>query len=266
MRHLACPLQLAALLCVLFTALPAAARSPRLHVLCVGVARYEEDRLDLDYADHDARDLAQVLAARTRRDFPRRDVQVLTNANATRPALLAAAHRLVRRSRPGDTVILFLSGHGVRHPKLGYVFLTHESTTAGYAHDGLVWSTLVAAMRPLRARQVLVFLDSCDAGEAQPHGKFKGLALGKQVPNVIFSSSGPRQDSMELPAKRHGVFTQALLEAFAGAADPQRDHRLTLGELFEWLPARVRALSKGLQQPRPPQLTGVDPEMVLGRY
>ena len=83
--------------------------------LCIGVNRFSDRELPpLRGAVNDARTLSLVLM----RDFgfEPRDVLVLTDAQATKSAVLAALGALLDGARPGDDLVLFASTHGSHVP------------------------------------------------------------------------------------------------------------------------------------------------------
>lgn len=83
--------------------------------LCVGINRFVDRELPpLKGAVNDARTLSMVLM----RDFgfEPRNVLVLTDAQATRAALLGAIAALIDGARPGDDLVLFASTHGSHVP------------------------------------------------------------------------------------------------------------------------------------------------------
>ncbi|HKZ02035.1 MAG TPA: hypothetical protein VI750_07330 [Pyrinomonadaceae bacterium] len=48
----------------------------------------------------------------------------------------------------------------------------------------------------------------------------------------------------------HGIFTWSLLEGIHGAADNNKDHFITAGELFDFVSDRVRIATAFRQNPR----------------
>lgn len=97
----------------------AATAEPRNHALLVGVSKYQyseqlrnEGRkpMDLEGPENDVVALKDVLIRRW--DFRPEDVVTLSNAQATRRGILQAIAELEKRSSPGDSVLIYLSGHG----------------------------------------------------------------------------------------------------------------------------------------------------------
>lgn len=83
----------------------AAAAGPT--ALLIGIDRYGNGLPVLSAAVHDVQSLRQVLGAH---GFAAEDIEVLTDAGATRQAILDALERLALRSRAGDPVLFHFSG------------------------------------------------------------------------------------------------------------------------------------------------------------
>ena len=107
----------------------------------------------------------------------------------------------------------------------------------------------------------IVLADACNAGgfkgmEGLKGRGLDGMASDPQAPGtIVIASSQPDEKSMESDEKKLSLFTAALLDAFAGRADPtigDQDGRLTIGELGAYLnkevPARA-AKAQGKQTP-----------------
>lgn len=78
--------------------------------LCIGINNYPGTDMDLAGCVNDANDWAAVLAER---GFT---VQTLTDAQATKAAMVAAIRALVRVSASGDSLAITFSGHGTYAP------------------------------------------------------------------------------------------------------------------------------------------------------
>jgi len=154
------------------------------HALLVGVGNYRGDYpgLDLEGPPHDVAALREALIESW--GFGADQVQTLVDAQATRANILAAIDRLQRRSRAGDLVFLYFSGHGtsVHDPKLGKTLALPDDTGAflpwDFVADGkpdrIIGSLIVGRtdLRPrLRrlddgGRNTLVVFDACYSGKA----------------------------------------------------------------------------------------------------
>ena len=90
---------------------PQPGNRPRLHVLAVGVNTYRDGRLQLNFADADAKALGEALRGRRRAVRDRRCHDVL-DEDVTPPNLDKVFTELARKVRRQDVFVFFLAGHG----------------------------------------------------------------------------------------------------------------------------------------------------------
>jgi len=76
-----------------------------------------KDFTPLDGCVNDAQAIADFVV--NKRGFPRSQVRLLTDAAATRRAIIAALRWLVRGAKPGDRLLFSYSGHGTPFPMPG---------------------------------------------------------------------------------------------------------------------------------------------------
>ncbi|NLH83654.1 MAG: caspase family protein, partial [Phyllobacteriaceae bacterium] len=173
----------------------AAAAEPRLRALLVGVSDYPKETVgDLQLAGP-KNDVALMLDTLGRVGFRPGDVTVLADGlettpagrpvdgRPTRAAILAALDDLARCAGPGDTVLVYLSGHGSQQPivdpsrhtvekadGLEEIFLPIDigpwEDSVGAVKNALVDHELGRAVAAIRARGALVWVvvDACHSG------------------------------------------------------------------------------------------------------
>ncbi len=251
----------------------------RVHLLAVGVADYADDALDLRWPAKDAAAVADILGD-ARFLPPGSSVQVLTDAQATADGIRTALAALASTD-PDDTVIAYFAGHGVVAESGQYVFGTHDLALTDADQTGIPGEALDAALAAMPARQRVLLLDTCHAGRpeladgrgALPEG-VRSTRIGPldRLPTArdaldrietLFAEVGRRSGTSTLGASSGyeyayegdawsgGVFTRALLRGVqALAADADDDGRVTLAEVYRFLPDEVRALTGGRQVPR----------------
>jgi WD40 repeat protein/uncharacterized caspase-like protein len=146
-----------------FVQCEAASAPTTLHVVCVGVSRYRDRRLNLQYAAKDALDVG-TLFRETVNQFDKVEVTTLTDQQATREGILALKN-LVRSTRTDDGVVLFFAGHGMLDDQANYYFVTWDCDPARPAERGLAYDEIQDLVDGIPARRRLVLLDTCHAGE-----------------------------------------------------------------------------------------------------
>jgi TolB-like protein len=230
-----------------------------LWVLAVGVSTYADPRLNLRFADADARSIAEAIrSAAARGQYREVRSLVLTNEQVTRASLLDSLSRFLGEAGPDDVAALFIAGHGVRDLASGsYYFLPSPANPENLLTEGLRMTDFDAMLRQIRrnVRAVIVMLDTCHAGAFQLSGD-QVVAADEMAAQVsagegffLLAASRPGEESKEQEQLGHGAFTFSLLEALDGAADSDGDTVLAVSELFGYVARRVPALTHGLQHP-----------------
>jgi caspase domain-containing protein/WD40 domain-containing protein len=248
-----------------------------LHVLAVGVSRYKNPKLDLKYAARDAVAFVGLWQATEGRLYRKVHVTQLTDGQATVAGIRAAMGKLVAAARLGDSVSLFLSGHGVEAGGGNYHFAAYEtdaSTAARLRTTALPWTALRETLASVKAKRVFLFLDACHSGNAlgaqQSSNERLAELLVKGAYVLVFASSRGSEYSYELERLQQGAFTAALLEGLGeGKADVEvagrKDGAITAEELLLYLRARVPQLTEGRQTPACPLLWDFGGGFVLAR-
>lgn len=154
-------------------------RSPTLHVLAIGVNKYDYQPLNLRYAVADARDFAAEVTRQqdVLQYFANVKTTLLTDAQATKASMLAALADIAGSAQPEDTVIVYFAGHGTAQGNQFYL-IPHD---IGYAEDrpqieddGLAEllrrsvsdRELERAFEQVDAAQILFVIDACNSGQA----------------------------------------------------------------------------------------------------
>ena len=82
--------------------------------LCIGINDYPYDGGDLNGCVNDANDWAQLLTEHY--DFPKPDIKMLTDAEATKSNILEGIKTLLKGAQNGDVLVFTNSSHGSYTP------------------------------------------------------------------------------------------------------------------------------------------------------
>lgn len=198
-------------------------------VISVGNNRGRSDEPALRFAERDAEQVADVLR-RLGRMAPENSTLLLgEDADDLRRVLLAANVRLRTSAsrQEGDALIVFYSGHA-------------DAAGLHLGETVLPYTELEALVAGSPARVRLLVIDSCRSGGitrikgAKPTPAFAiriDQRLEAEGMAIITSSSGT-EDSQESDTLEASFFTHHLLTALRGAADLDRDGRVTLNEAY----------------------------------
>jgi WD40 repeat protein len=144
--------------------------SPRdLYLLAFGVSHYKNPHYDLSYPNKDARDLGRVLSSFEGHGFDHVHTTVLVDREVTVDAIRRAKTQLAG-SRPGDTLVVFVAGHGLhaRDATSDYYFLTHEVDLAHLSETAAPFELIENLVQDVAPRQKLLLLDTCNSGDLDP--------------------------------------------------------------------------------------------------
>jgi hypothetical protein len=211
---------------------PPTERPGALRVLAVGVGRYTNpDVPPLIFAAADARDLAAAMQSQAGdgKLYGSVQVKVLTDAEATLPALQQGLAWFTDNVPEGATLVLLVSGHGVKEgakQSERYYFAPVGLDPKNISGTGLPWREVLKALQRARqhARAVWLLADCCRAAPDlerrwPPQATNRELGPGEEVRVgnlLICTASKGDQPSYESGELHHGLFTQTWLEALRG--------------------------------------------------
>jgi hypothetical protein len=227
-----------------------------LYVLAVGVAEYARPEYRLGLAAKDATDFAAAMKLQEGRQYRRVIVRTLTNAGATKAAVLGEFEWLRNSVGTNDTAMLFIAGHGVNDAQGQYFFMPHDAQHEKLLTTGVPQAAIVSTLAQIRGR-TLMFIDTCFAGNAlgalhKASKKTERLINDLSASEngvVVFASSTGQEESLEKESWGNGAFTKALLEGLAGRADFMRAGRVTYAGLNLFVSEEVSRLTDGKQRP-----------------
>jgi metacaspase-1 len=240
---------------------------PQGHALLIGVATYEHISNLPAAVLNDVNDLAATLSSPNLCGYDAANVVTLLDVSATREAVLKALGELTARAGSEDTACVFFSGHGAVVGSAGSedsVLLVVDSDLAQLASTSISSDELADALRQIKAKRLLVFIDACHAGGAaisksltdgRGHefksgystNTFTKLAVGSG--RALMASCRANELSSILHGARNSVFTTALLEGLRGAADRGGSGLIRVFDLFGYVSEEVPKLIPGDQHP-----------------
>lgn len=182
-----------AILCLLLFGKPAAAER---HALLIAIGAYAEPSAQLKGIQQDlrmARDMARTWGASEER------TKVLYDKKASASAIRAALSTLAWTINPGDDVLVYFSGHGVRKTHGG----TATCQEALVTQEGrvLMDAVLVEYLQAIaaRARRVIMLTDACHSAGLSSKSLERGALEDDQLkyypaallPDLADTKSGP---------------------------------------------------------------------------
>jgi uncharacterized caspase-like protein len=197
-----------------------------LHLLVMGVNRYRDKTLWLQYAVADAQAWAATLRTAAAPLFRDSRLTVLFDEQVNMSGIEAAFSQAMPHIKPQDVFVLYLAGHGVTLDGR-YYFLPQSFRYAGDAsvrHEAINQDHLQHWLASIAARKSLVLIDTCESGSfSQSLARLRGMSektainkLTRATGRATIVASMDNQPAME-GYQGHGVFTYVLLQALQHA-------------------------------------------------
>lgn len=214
------------------------------YVVAVGLGNYKYPDIapSLPCSRNDARAISHFF-----NDYNGSRVFMLLDENATRDHILKVLSSEFAKSTPDDEIIFVFSGHGVQGGLTTYE--TQDMNTI------ITYNEIQNIMKSAKARRKIILAMACYSG---------GLNLAKhsQSPNnrkrkstektsvMLYTSSRSDEPSWESSMMKNSFFISRILQAFRGAADANKDRKITARELFNYVNPAVISDTEGLQHPQ----------------
>lgn len=223
-----------ALILLAAMALPRWARAEE-HALIFWIGQYADARIRIAGLNQDgqlARGMARSMG------IPEKNITEMSNQQLTHAGITAALAALQARIRPGDSVMVYFSGHGQQRDRVlagggcSEGLATYEG---GVYYDILLRGQLEALANT--ARRVVMFNDSCHSGGAATKSFSANTdtdVIAKaypQLPDDRQNRSGEvAKGSSEAvdPGYSCGVVSNPVAKAFGGAVDNVRERMVYL--------------------------------------
>ncbi len=169
------------------------------------------------------------------------DVERLIDAEATCENILKKLETFFTDLTPEDTAIIYYASHGIRRKKQWYL-ITHESDTENPTKTALKPLQLITpALENKNLGRLLVFLDTCYSGRLVDQFKeVKGPRITKV--NIICSASSKDVGYARKEFKA-SYFAYFFEKGLGGEADFNHDHKITVGELAQYIGSNVEETS-----------------------
>ena len=228
---------------------------PTLFALVIGVSRYEDKNLTLDFAAKDAKDFAESLLKQRGGLYHDVVVRALTDEKATRDKIIDGFDWISRETMSKDVAVVFLAGHGINGSGGVYYYLPVNVKIDILRETGVSSTEMKNTVASLAGKTIL-FIDTCHAGNVMGAravalditGVVNELASAENGA-VVFASSTGKQYSFEDPTWGNGAFTKAVVEGVNGKADYTGKGKITINMLDLYISERVKELTGGKQTP-----------------
>jgi WD40 repeat protein len=224
---------------------PQKLEKPNLHIFAVGIDKYRDGDLWLNYSVADAKEILKTFPKYSKKLFKKIHTYKLLDSEVTKENLLSKFTEIGQNVKSSDVFIFYIAGHGVTDDLTGeYFFIPYDfryKNDESVRQDGISNRDLMIALSEVKTTKSLTLMDTCNSGAfSQNRGFATKSAIKKLVRatgRATIVASSKDQVAVE-GYKGHGVFTYAILQALRGSGYGH-DSKITVKELSAFVEDRV---------------------------
>jgi hypothetical protein len=238
---------------------------PRLFLVTIGINNYKNPKYNLNYAQADADGVSGMISQKSNSLFQQIIPFSIRNDSAVKVNIMSAFEQIQSKALEQDMLVVYYAGHGVMSEGIGRdkdFFIIPHDVTQLYGKDELLFEKAISAnelkliTQQINAQKQVFILDACQSAGALEalESRTRGVAEEKAIAQLARStgtfwitSTGSDQFASEFDKLGHGIFTYTLLEGIKGAADTNKDSKLTIRELSTYIEDKVPELSEQLK-------------------
>ena len=238
------------------------------YAIVIGIEQYRQKLPKADYAVSDAKLVSEYLSRVM--GYQEENIVTLTNENATKGDLEKYFDQWLKNVvDKNGTVFVYYSGHGAPNAATGDAYLVpYDGDPAFIEQTGYSLKRLYENLAKLPAKNIIVALDSCFSGAGGKSVSAKGSRALVRVEKTsalniaVLTASLDNQISSSYEDKGHGVFTYFLLKGVKEMLGEDKNSKLELGELYNYIKPQVERTSRRLyNNEQTPQLITADEQM-----
>ena len=248
---------------------------PKLYILAIGVSKYKDKNLTLQYAAKDAGDFANIMSKQKGLLYSDVTIKLLTDDKSSKNNILDGLDWILSETTSRDVAMIFFAGHGINDNTGNFYYMPVEADRDRLRATCVNYLEIQQSVSAV-AGKVVLFMDACHSGGVMGSARrsaapdiigFVNELASAENGVVVFASSTGRQYSLEDPSWNNGAFTKALVEGMAGKADLLNQRSITIQTLGLYISQRVKELTKGQQAPTTivPASISDFPIAILGR-
>jgi len=207
---------------------------------------------DLPITVKDAEAFSAILKDQNRCAFASKNVMTLTENKATKKNIIDCLDTIASRANEESTVIIYFSGHGTENPDF---YLIPNDYDANDINNSSVSAKMFSSkIKSIQSKKIIILLDCCHAG-GQAHFKDIKAPLPSTILEKFQESSGQviiassRKNEVSWTDIPYSIFTNALMEAFAGYGSFEEDGFVRIIDLAFYINRKVVERTGDKQHP-----------------
>lgn len=206
----------------------------------------------IEYTVNDAKMLWESLIDDKLIGYPKENVILRTEMEATREGILQAFDELREKTNEDSTILLYYSGHGGKYSDKHKFFLQPSDMTADNIMETMITAEeLRDKINDLPSNKLVLFLDCCHA-EGMVQSGIKGLYGMAQKLNDeqgIWIMASCQDNEKSYGYGDHSFFTQALLDVLAGRhVRPFTEPEITMMDVVEYIFNAVPKMAENCEE------------------
>jgi hypothetical protein len=228
------------------------AGEPRtLHVLSVGISKYDKGKAFKDFKDgtgnledlnagDDVRDFSVLMEEYGRSVFDRLNVKVLYDKDATKKAITSAFREIIAQAKPQDTFVFQFSGRSVQ-VKNNQAIVPFDYDPRDILSSSIPTQFLQTYMSQIQASHQFVLIDGSvpanGAGNLIDRLKLENAEFAGLIQRDIWVLETGETNSDAAAGenkKRAGTLSSSIIKGMNGAADLNANGEITIAELFNY--------------------------------
>jgi hypothetical protein len=230
-------------------------KNATLHLIVVGINKYKNPKMSLNYALADATAFKNEAGKDAHTMMTNIKTYFVTDDAANQDGIMQAFKTVKETAKPNDVLIFYYAGHGVISDKNKEFYLVPNDVTdlqnidAALVQHGISSKMLQQYAIDISAQKQLFILDACQSAGAfatllaNNGDQQKSLAVvARSTGTHWIAASGSQQFANEFSQLGHGAFTYVLLQALKGSA--QNNNMVTVNGLKNFLQVQVPDLMK----------------------
>lgn len=170
-------------------------------------------------------------------------------------------------------IFIFYSGHGAPNPETNKGYFVPVDTDPSLIHfNGYALDTFYENLGLIPYKSLTVVIDACFSGSSEGGMLLKNISpvfiksenkILRDENTMILTSAASEQVSSWYNEKYHSLFTYYYLKGLQGAADTNKDKKVTLKEMKAYLAENVTYMARRLNnREQTPEVTG-DEDIIL---
>ena len=214
---------------------------------------------DVDYALNDARIMKQYLINIL--GFEEKNIMFIENAKKADFETIFGTKEFVEGKlynwvKPNESdVFIYYSGHGAPDMKNNKAYIMPSNCDPNYVQiGGYPLEFFYQNLTKVRAKSITIILDACFSGGSQQGMLVKNASpmyIDVEMPLFgekysLFTSAAGDQISSWYPEGNHSLFTYYFLRALRGEADKDRNRKITLDEIGNFIDEHVPYMARRL--------------------